>query len=453
MTGEGVSELSGARGFGGFPLLRLFMPAPRIPPSRMKLPRRGMHGRERMGVGMNRWSRNGTPAGPRVLVRAYKVPLPDEARRKVAGLITWYVRALDGALRAVWDAIEWEGSAKNLRRYGHYRVPKLPKSAEFQRRLRGQLLAGCPFATHWVDSVIRTAFAVLKSWRARYLEGRARKRRPRVTRRFARVKKTLVKVDHAARTLRITLRPGEYVTVSWAGAWFAERVQGWEVAEPVLKDDAVVLVFKKTVEDQRYMVVGWDCNEFSIDGFDGRCFYTIDIGPLVRMKEKYERIIGRLQSDKKEELAKKYRKRMRDRERDFLNKLAKQLVETFPNAVFAFEALDKQSLVDRRKMPKAARKRNHRMPWVSIQRKVGERAPVVRVSPARTSRTCPRCGWVSKKDPGRVFKCGRCGLEMNRQRLAAINIWRRAMKKIFGREPDLPPRFWELPEVRLEVRL
>ncbi|MEM0307883.1 MAG: zinc ribbon domain-containing protein [Thermofilaceae archaeon] len=402
---------------------------------------------------MNRWSNgNGTPAGPRVLVRAYRVPLPDEARRRVAGLITWYVRALDGALRAVWDAIEWEGSAKNLRRYGHYRVPKLPKSAEFQRRLRGQLLAGCPFATHWVDSVIRTAFAVLKSWRARYLEGRARKRRPRVTRRFARVKKTLVKVDYAARTLRITLRPGEYVTVSWAGAWFAERVQGWEVAEPVLKDDAVVLVFKKTVEDQRYMVVGWDCNEYTLNGFDGRCFYTVSIEPLARMKRRYEEIIARLQRAGKEELAKKYRRRLRNRERDFLNKLAITLTEKSPNSIFAFEAIDKQSLISREKVPKGLRKRNSRMPWIAIQRKIEERAPVIRVPAQNTSRTCPRCGWVSREDPGRVFRCKRCGLVMDRQRLAAVNVWLRAMKKL-GLKAELPPRFWELPEVRLEVRL
>ncbi|MEM1522988.1 MAG: zinc ribbon domain-containing protein [Thermofilaceae archaeon] len=401
--------------------------------------------------------RNGngkTPAGPRVRVflRSYKVPLPDEARSQVAGLITWYVNALNGALAAIWENTTWEGGPRHLERYGRYRVPRLP-SGEFIKRLRKELVAGCPYSTHWVDSVINAALRIMKSWRRRYLKGRARRARPKVTRRFAIAPKSRVKVDYESKMVRVTLRPGEYVVISWAGAWFAERVDGWEIGEPIIRDDAIILVFKKRVERSGLpLVIAFDSNENSLDGFDGQRFITVDLKPLVRMKEHYEEIIARLQRAGKEELAKKYRRRLRNRERDFLNKLAITLTEKFAEAIFAFEYLDKEDLVSREK-PKSARRRNHRVPWLTIQRKVGERAPVVRVSPRNTSRTCPRCGWVSKKDPGRVFKCGRCGLEIDRQKLAAINIWRRAMKKIFGREPDLPPRFWELPELRLEVRL
>ncbi|MEM5825694.1 MAG: hypothetical protein QXX58_04610 [Thermofilaceae archaeon] len=306
------------------------------------------------------------PAGLQVLVRAYRVPVPDECRRKVGELLTWYQRSLDKALEAIWEGIEWRGSARNLKKYGRFKVPVLPESAEFQRELRRRLVESCPYATQWVDSVIRSAFAIMRAWRKRYLAGRARKKRPRVEKRFARVKKILVKADHEARTVRVTLRPGEYITVSWAGAWFEERVNGWELGEPVLKDDSVILVFEKAVEDQRCAVVGWDCNEFSLNGFDGQRFYVVDLGPLVRMKERYEEIISRLQSAGKEGLAKKYRKRLRDRERDFLSKLAKQLAERFPNAVFAFEALDKEKLVSR-EVPKERRKRNGRAPWLTIQ--------------------------------------------------------------------------------------
>ncbi|MEM4501686.1 MAG: transposase [Thermofilaceae archaeon] len=391
------------------------------------------------------------PAGLRVLVRAYRVPVPDECRRKVGELLTWYQRSLDKALEAIWHGIEWRGDPKHLEKYGRFKVPVLPESAEFQRQLRRRLVESCPYATQWVDSVIRTAYAVARSWRSSYLEGKARKRRPKVTRRFARVKKILVKAYHEARTVRVTLRPGEYITVSWAGAWFEKRVKGWELGEPVLKDDSVILVFEKAVEDQRCAVVGWDCNEYTLNGFDGQRFYVVDLGPLVRMKERYEEVISRLQSAGKGELARKYWRRLRDRERDFLSKLAKQLAERFPNAIFAFEALDKEKLVSR-EVPKERRKRNRRAPWLTIQRKVVEKAPVVRVSARNTSRTCPRCSWVSREDPGKVFHCKRCGLTMDRQKLAAVNVWLRAMKKL-SLEPKLPPRFWELPELKIEVKL
>ncbi|MEM1630692.1 MAG: zinc ribbon domain-containing protein [Thermofilum sp.] len=392
-------------------------------------------------------------AGPRVLMRSYKVSLPDEARRKVGELLTWYLHTLNEALEAIWRGIEWRGSAGNLKRYNRYRVPVLPESAEFQRQLRGQLLAGCPYSTHWVDSVIRSASAIMRAWRKRYLAGKARKRRPRVEKRFARVPKSYVKVDYERREVRITLRPGEYVAVSWAGMWFEKRVKGWGLGEPILKDDCAILTFEKAVDAAAApAVVGWDCNEYTLNGFDGQRFYVVDLGPLVRMKERYEEIISRLQSAGKGELAKKYRKRLRDRERDFLNKLAAQLAATFPGAIFAFEALDKDGLISRERVPKAIRRRNGRVPWLTIQNKVAEKAPAVRVPPHNTSRTCPRCGWRAKENPGKVFYCKRCGLTMDRQRLAAVNVWLRAARKL-GLKAELPPRFWELPELKIEVKL
>ncbi|MEM4853009.1 MAG: zinc ribbon domain-containing protein [Thermofilum sp.] len=237
--------------------------------------------------------------------------------------------------------------------------------------------------------------------------------------------------------------------------WFEKRVKGWELGEPILRDDTVILVFKRVVPAGAAAapaVVGWDSNEHTLNGFCPEIgFITVNIEPLVKMKERYEGIISRLQSAGKGELAKRYRERMRSRERDFVNKLAAQLAERFPNAIFAFEALDKQSLVSK-EMPKAARKRNSRVPWLTVQNKVAEKAPVVRVPPHNTSRTCPRCGWRAKEDPGKVFHCQRCGLVMDRQRLAAVNIWLRAMKKL-GLKAELQPHFWELPEVRIEVRL
>ncbi|MEM4863155.1 MAG: transposase, partial [Candidatus Nezhaarchaeales archaeon] len=58
-----------------------------------------------------------------------------------------------------------------------------------------------------------------------------------------------------------------------------------------------------------------------------------------------------------------------------------------------------------------------------IHRKLSEKALVVKVSPHNTSRTCPRCGCVIKTRVGRMFKCPSCGLEMDRQKLASVNIY------------------------------
>jgi putative transposase len=50
------------------------------------------------------------------------------------------------------------------------------------------------------------------------------------------------------------------------------------------------------------------------------------------------------------------------------------------------------------------------------------------VSEAYTSKTCSRCGWIHQKLGGRkVFKCGRCGLEIDRDVNGARGIFLRAL--------------------------
>jgi len=106
------------------------------------------------------------------------------------------------------------------------RIPIIPRDRAFKKRLRDELMKGNPYAAHWVDAVIRTAYSIMESWRRRYLRGRARKVKPRVRRRFARCKITLMKIDYQAKTIRITLKPWEYLTISWRSTWFEHRVRG-----------------------------------------------------------------------------------------------------------------------------------------------------------------------------------------------------------------------------------
>jgi putative transposase len=78
----------------------------------------------------------------------------------------------------------------------------------------------------------------------RYLRGRARRVRPRIRRRFARCKTTLIKIDYQAKSIRITLKLGEYLSISWRSTWFEHRVRGWAVGGAIIFDDRVVIPFK-----------------------------------------------------------------------------------------------------------------------------------------------------------------------------------------------------------------
>jgi putative transposase len=84
----------------------------------------------------------------------------------------------------------------------------------------------------------------MENWRKRYLRERARKIKPRIRRRFARCKTMLIKIDYQARTIRITLKQGEYLTISWRSTRFEHRVKDWIVGEAIIFDDRVVIPFK-----------------------------------------------------------------------------------------------------------------------------------------------------------------------------------------------------------------
>ncbi len=141
----------------------------------------------------------------------------------------------------------------------------------------------------------------------------------------------------------------------------------------------------------------------------------------------YERKKPIAQSRGKRELYEKYVRRERNREKDSINKPSAGLRRILPNTVHVFEDLDKEDLVSR-KRAKNRRKRNARTPWKRIHKKISEVALTALVDPRNTSRECPRCRYVVETQEGHVFECPRCGLKMNRHKVASINIRRRYLE-------------------------
>jgi len=61
---------------------------------------------------------------------------------------------------------------------------------------------------------------------------------------------------------------------------------------------------------------------------------------------------------------------------------------------------------------------------------------IIKVNPYNTSKTCSRCGWINNdlKLSDRVFKCTKCGLRLDRDVNASINILLLGKKEYNGRE-------------------
>ncbi|BBD73221.1 hypothetical protein HS1genome_1610 [Sulfodiicoccus acidiphilus] len=174
-----------------------------------------------------------------------------------------------------------------------------------------------------------------------------------------------------------------------------------------------------------------DSNLYTLDAYDGEKFITFSLKELYSMKYGMELKRSKIQSfaskhgRKGKELLRKYSHRERNRVLDYLHKFVNKLLEMYPLTLFVVEKLNKQGMFEdaNRKLSKKISK----TVWRSIHRVLKYKAPlygsfVKEVSPYLTSKSCPRCGRVSRKVGG-TFRCGRCGFTLDRQLNASLNIY------------------------------
>ncbi len=103
---------------------------------------------------------------------------------------------------------------------------------------------------------------------------------------------------------------------------------------------------------------------------------------------------------KGELLLRKYSHRERNKVMDYDHKFVNELLETYPVTTFAVEKLNKQEMFQ--DADDKLSKKISRTVWRSIHRVLRHKAPlydsfVKEVNPHLTSKSCPRCGRVSRK--------------------------------------------------------
>jgi putative transposase len=121
--------------------------------------------------------------------------------------------------------------------------------------------------------------------------------------------------------------------------------------------------------------------------------------------------------------------RVGNRRLDFVHKESRKLVNRF--GVIAFEDLNVQGMLRNHCLAKSISDAAWGM-FVNATRSKAEDAgsKVVLVNPQYTSQTCSRCGLIVKKDLSeRTHRC-ECGLELDRDLNAAINILRLGLQSL-----------------------
>ena len=141
----------------------------------------------------------------------------------------------------------------------------------------------------------------------------------------------------------------------------------------------------------------------------------------------------------KDNLSKQLQKVKKQRE-DFIHKLSNEIVKN--SDLIVFEDLNIKNMVKNLHLAESIADAS----WSTLVQYTTYKAEsagkeVVLVDPRYTSRTCSRCGWKkeSLKLSERTFTCDSCGLEIDRDLNAAINIHNLGLKKLGRGTPEVTP--------------
>jgi len=378
--------------------------------------------------------------------------LEHESGEKLEPLLLAYRDAVNRVLEELWGALEWDKEKvkgkKQWRLLPKYKVDI--HSGKYKKKLRESLLEDWNYAAHWVDSAIKTAYSILKSWRKNYVKGERKRRRPTAKRLFVRAKQTLIKLE--GEKLRLTVKPAEYVYLDLSKRYFPlpQEVSSAGLGEPIITPEKVHLPVHYEDKNQGGKpAVAWDFNLLSLDGYSPETGWVrIDTSKLASVHiasfEKRRSVQRKASRSKKaKRVLAKYSRRERNRARKHQLEITR-VIQSLCGSV-GLEELAKQGMFTRSRV---WNRRISRSDWRSVARILEERLGEVKVKeldPYGSSSYCSRCGWENKDLNGAVFVCKECGLRINRQLNAAINLY---MRLRFGYTTN-----WEDGRKRVELRM
>lgn len=160
-------------------------------------------------------------------------------------------------------------------------------------------------------------------------------------------------------------------------------------------------------------------------------FLRQDEKALTKAQRKLSRLEeGTLERRKTRKVVGRIHERIGNRRYNFAHQLSHQLVSRF--GFIAFEKLYIKDMVHNHSLAKSISDAAWRMLVTATQYKAESAGiRVVLVDPANTSKMCSMCGILVEKDLGdRIHKCNNCGLVLDRDENAAINILRLGLQSV-----------------------
>ncbi|MEM0262596.1 MAG: transposase, partial [Nitrososphaerota archaeon] len=306
------------------------------------------------------------------------------------------------------------------------------------------------YSKHYIDSAINSVIGLVKSWITLYNREKA-KEPPKITKKTAYIKSTLFSFRNGF--LKISIEPSKrYLEVdlskySWIPKDF-ERVGGL-----ILTEKELIVTVKKNVEPRADKWASFDVNLTNVTAFIDCEIRLYDLRRLYHIHRAYEIKRQRIQKmfkikpNTSKKLLEKYSRRENNRVKDFMHKLTTQIAEELKekNCGAILEDLKdikRRILNGSKDMNRKLSKWNARTFQFMLEYKLlWNGLPVKYVNPAKSSKTCPLCSGSMASYGGRIMKCEECGLKMDRDVVAVLNLQmrgegftQRALNEIIERE-------------------
>ncbi|MEM2799369.1 MAG: transposase [Candidatus Bathyarchaeia archaeon] len=347
-------------------------------------------------------------------VKSYRIPV--EAPKD---LIEEYFKVKQKALDAIFSHVKISKKAH------------LEFDGEDRKRLRDELLRGWKYSKHYVDSAINSVIGLVKGWITLYNRGRAEDK-PEITKRAVYIKSTLF--SFRSGILKISIEPNKrYLEVDlkkydWIPSDFS-RIGGL-----ILTEKELIITVKKDVEPKADKWASFDVNLTNVTALIDGEIRRYDLRGLYHIHRAYEvkrqRIqrLSKIKPNTSRMLLKKYSKRERNKARDFMHKLtasiARELNEKNCGAILEnLKGVKKRILNGSKGMNRKLSKWNartfqfmleYKLKWLNL--------PVKYVNPKNSSKVCPLCSGSMASYGGRIMKCEKCNVILDRDVIAVLNL-------------------------------
>jgi putative transposase len=366
-------------------------------------------------------------------VKSYRIPI--EAPRD---LIDSYFEVKKRALETILSKVRFSEKAHLELRNGD------------RKKLRDELLRNWRYSKHYIDSAINSIIGLVKGWVTLYNKGKA-KEHPKITKKTVYVKNTLFTFKSGR--LKISIEPNRrYLEVDLTKyRWIPKDFD--HLGGLILTEKELIITVKKSVEPRADKWASFDVNLTNITALIDGEMERFDLRKLYHIHRAYEAKRQRIQKLSKlkpktsRRLLQRYSKREKNRAKDSLHKLtieiAKKLGEVNSGAIMEKLKGIKYSILNgSRKQNRKLSKWNardfqfmleYKLTWLGL--------PVKYVDARRTSKTCPLCLGSLASYEGRLMKCEKCNLILDRDIVAVLNLQmrgagfpQRALNELIERE-------------------